>query len=224
MKGDGREVAQTAPAERQRAAIDALLVTLRPAELDTPERLAPLLSAGQSGERDRQHYIEVFDSMGRSVFDPLTAADVAAGLTLDLLFDAERLTRLVDQHRRDPGQPGVSEVVDKVLAAAFAPAAGREAAIARRVQWRAALDLAAVARKRSLSPQAAAEVEQKLAELAVRLKGSPGSEPAERAHRLRLAALLLDKEDLGRVLAEPKLRPDTPPGMPIGDSGYGPLD
>jgi hypothetical protein len=51
----------------------------------------------------------------------------------------------------------------------------------------------------------------------VKLKAAPGADPAERAHRLRLAALLQDKDELKRVLADPKARPEIPPGMPIGE-------
>ena len=43
-----------------------------------------------------------------------------------------------------------------------------------------------------------------------------GADPSVRAHRLWLAALLQDKDELKRVLADPKLKPEVPPGMPIG--------
>ncbi|PTT71708.1 peptidase, partial [Pseudomonas sp. HMWF010] len=77
VKGDAAAVAPPVAADRQRAALLALMATLSPAELDTPEALIPLMSAGQSGETDRQYAIEVFAGMGGPVFDPLVAADVA---------------------------------------------------------------------------------------------------------------------------------------------------
>ncbi|HEX5380069.1 MAG TPA: zinc-dependent metalloprotease [Phenylobacterium sp.] len=219
VKGDARQAAAPIPAALQRAALGALLATLSPAELDTPEPLLPLLSAGQSGDADRQNDIEVMANMGGPVFDPLAAADVAAGMTIEALAAPDRLARLVDQHRRDANLPGTDEILDRLIATAFTPAAGRLAEVARRVQTRTVLDLAAVARDPRTSPAVAASVDQRLADLASRLKASPGSDPAERAHRLRLAALLQDKEELARVLAEPKLKPAVPPGMPIGDDG-----
>jgi hypothetical protein len=158
----------------------------------------------------------VFDGAGGPVFDSLTAADVAAGMALDNLLAPERLARLTDQHRRDPAQPGVGEVVDRLLAQAFAPASGRLAEIARRVQSRTALELAATARRPDVAPAAKAEIGQRLADLAVRLKAQPGTDTSERAHRLTLAALLQDKEELVRVLAQPRRRPEAPPSMPIG--------
>ncbi|WP_425998612.1 zinc-dependent metalloprotease [Caulobacter sp. DWR1-3-2b1] len=217
VKGDAGQVALLVAPDRQRAALAALMATLAPAELDTPEKLLPLLSGGQSGEADRQHVIEVFAGMGGPVFDPLVAADVAAGVTLDPLLAPDRLARLVDQHRRDPAQPSVGEVVDTLLVTVFAPASGRQAEIARRVRWRTVLNLAAAARDVKRSPQAASEIDQKLSDLAARLKAAPGGDASDRALNLRLAALLKDGDELTRVLGETKLKPETPPGMPIGD-------
>lgn len=217
VKGDAGQVAALVAPDRQRAALAALMATLAPSELDTPEALIPLLSGGQSGETDRQHVIEVFAGMGGPVFDPLVAADVAAGLALDPLLAPDRLSRLVDQHRRDPNQPGVGEVVDTLLATVFAPASGRQAEIARRVRWRTVLNLAAAARDVRRSPQAAAEIDLKLADLATRLKAAPGADGADRALNLRLAGLIRNADDMTKVLGEARLKPETPPGMPIGD-------
>lgn len=216
VKGDVHAASPIVAGARQRAALEAVLATLKPSELDTPEALIPLLSAGQSGADDRQFDIEVFD--GGPVFDPLTAADVAAGLAIGPLTTPDRLKRLVEQHRRDPSLPGAGEVLDRLIATAFAPAAGRNAEIARRVQTRTVLEMAAVSRKAETSPAVAAEIDQHLADLASRLKAAPGV-GSDRAHRLRLAALIADRDEMARVLAAPTLRPTVPPGMPIGDDG-----
>ena len=216
VKGDASAKAEVVPAAQQRAALSGLLAAMTPDALDTPEAVIPYLSSGQSGDTDRQYAIEVFDGAGGPVFDALNAADVGAGLVLDALLAPDRLARLTEQHRRDAAQPGVGEVVDRLLAQAFAPAGGRLAEVARRIQTRTALELAAVSRRPDVSPAARAEISQRLADLATKLKAAPGAEPSDRAHRLTLAALLQDKDELGRVLAQPKRRPDAPPGMPIG--------
>jgi hypothetical protein len=85
------------------------------------------------------------------------------------------------------------------------------------VQTRTVLELAAAARRPATSPGAASEIEQALVDLAEKLKAAPVTDPAERAHRLHLAALLADKDELKRILADPKLKPEVPPGMPIGE-------
>jgi hypothetical protein len=216
VRGDAAMTAKVVPAAQQRAALAGLLAAMAPAELDTPEALIPLLSSGQSGESDRQYQIEVFDGAGGPVFDALAAADVAAGMVLDALLAPDRLARLVDQHRRDPDQPGVGEVIDRLVEHAFTPADGRLAEVARRVQTRTVLELAATTRRPDVSPAAKAEIAQRLSELATQLSRTRRGDPSERAHRLTLANLLQDKEELVRVLAQPKRRPEAPPGMPIG--------
>lgn len=219
--GDGRETSPPVQAQQQRAALAALLSTLAPKELDTPETLATMLSSGQSGDTDRQYAIEIFGTAGGPVFDPLVAAEAAAGMAFDNLLAPTRLARLVDQHRRDPSQLGVGEVLDGLLDATFAPVSGREAEIARRLQTRLVLDLANAARDPKVPPEAASEISARLAALPGRLKG--GADGAERAHRQRLIALLGDRELLAS-LAAPKLKPELPPGMPIGDGDYGSRD
>ncbi len=219
VKGDAAMVAAVAPAAQQRAALAGLLAAMTPEALDTPESLIPLLSSGQSGDTDRQYQIEVFDGAGGPVFGSLVAADVGAGLVLDAILAPSRLARLTDQHRRDAAQPGVGEVVDRLLAQAFAPAGGRLAEIARRVQTRTVMELAFAVYRPEVGPAAKAQINQRLADLAVKLKAQPGADPSDRAARLTLAALIADREELRRMLAQPKRRPEAPPGMPIGDDG-----
>lgn len=216
VKGDRNAVAAVTSPGRQRAALTSLLAAMKPEVLDTPERLIPLLSSGQSGDTDRQSEIEIIATAGGSIYDSLAAADVGAGIVVDALTASERLNRLVDQHRRDANQLDVAEVTERLLRAVFAPATGRYAEIARRVQVRTVLQLAVAARAPATSPGAASQIEQALSELAVKLKHAPGTDPQERAHRLHLAALLSDKDELRRVLSDSKWRVDVPPGMPIG--------
>lgn len=216
--GDGRETSPPVPAAQQRAALAALLATLDPKALDTPETLTAMLSSAQSGDPDRQYVIEVFATAGGPVFDPLVAAEVAAGLTLDNLLAPDRMARLVDQHRRDPAQLGAGEMLDRLIDTAFAPAAGRLGEISRRVQTRLVLNLANAVRDPKVSPAVGSEISARLAALPARLKG--GADPADRAHRQRLIALLGDPALLAE-LSEPKLKPQTPPGMPIGDGDFG---
>ncbi len=217
VKGDKNAAATVVPADRQRAALTSLFAAMKPEVLDTPERLISLLSSGQSGRSDRQSDIETFVTAGGPIYESLVAADVGTQVVLDALTASPRLNRMVDQHRRDPSEPGIGELAQSLLTAAFAPATGRYAEIARRVQTRTVLELAGASRRPATSPGAASEIEQALVDLAEKLKAAPGTDPAERAHRLLLAALLADKDELKRLLADPKLKPEVPPGMPIGE-------
>ena len=78
------------------------------------------------------------------------------------------------------------------------------------------LDLEQTARVPNVSPEAKAAIDAHLKALAARLKAA-SSDPAERAHRDYLVALMTDRKQLEAVLATPHLKPEVPPGMPIGE-------
>ncbi len=218
LNGDGHEAAPMVAPVDQRRALDALLATLNPAELDTPERLLPLLSAGWSGSDDRQYDIELFQTQGGPVFDPLVAANVAASMTLNAILAPDRLNRLDDQHRRDASAPGVGEVVDKLIAATFrAPAAeDRLSLVRRRIETRTLVSLIEAERAPTTSREVASEIDQKIADLVARSRTDKGLDAEERGHRAYLGRLIGDRNELERVLAQPAHTPTTPPGMPIG--------
>jgi hypothetical protein len=214
--GDGREAAAAVPAAVQRAALAALIRTLAPAELDLPDPLLALLAAQQSGDGDPQHDIEVFATRQGRVFDPGSAAEAAADVTLSALFAPERVERLTDMGRRDPQALGLTETIDAVTAAVFAPAPGRLGEPARRVQARTALTLAGLLRSNRVSATTTAVVADRLEVLADRLASSRASDPVQRAHDRWLGALLQDRERLDQLLEADRVETPTPPGSPIG--------
>ena len=216
VAGDGREAATPVPAAIQRAALSALAATLAPAELDLSEPLIALLAAQQSGDRDAQNDIEVFKGLEGRAFDPGVAADVAADVTLTALFAPERVNRLADSGRRDPSQLALGETLDAITAVAFAPATGRLAEPARRVQAQYVLTLAGLLRGKDLSSTSAAIVDARLQALAERLKASRASDPVQRDHDRWLGDLIGDRDRLNTLLEDRHHAPPTPPGSPIG--------
>lgn len=221
VAGDGREAASPVAADRQRAALDALMKTLSPAELDLPEPLLALLAAQQSGDADPQNDIEVFRSQNGRVFDPGMAAEVAADVTLQALFAPQRVNRLSDQARRDPASLSLDETLQTTTRSVFAPATGRLAEPARRVQARYVLTLAGLLRDRTLSNTSAAVIEARLTELATRLSASRAPDSVQRAHERRLGALLTDRERLDQLLEQRGRTVPVPPGSPIGSEQVG---
>jgi hypothetical protein len=216
VRGDGAEAAAPVPATEQRRALAALLRTLDPAALDVPERLVPLLSAGWSGSSDRQYDIEIFRTAGGTAFDPLAATDAAAAVTLAALLDPHRLNRMADQSRRDPGMPGPAELMRQLLDLATASAQAGRVEVRRRVGTRIAFALALSQRDASLSPGVSAILDQGLHDFARKLALAVTSSAEERAWRLSLSRLLLDREALEAQLQDEARRPTVPPGMPIG--------
>jgi hypothetical protein len=219
VKGDGREAAPPVPAEHQRRALDALLRTLAPAELDTPERVTPLLSAGWSGASDRQFDIEVFQSRANPAFDALAAAETGAEVTLNALLTPERLNRVYDQHRRDPGQLGTGELFDRLIAQVYAapkPGEGRLAAVRREIETRAWVSLIEAERSPGLNRDVAAQIDQRVLAMIARAGREQGLDADEQAHRRYLARLISDHHELERLLKQPEHKLAVPPGMPIG--------
>jgi len=220
VSGGGQEQAKPIPAVDQRRALKALAATLDPARLDVSDDLAGLLSQAQSGTPDRQFEIEVFETLGGPVFDTAGAAVVASDITLRQLVEAPRLNRVLEQHRRDPGQVSVDELLSWLFAAVQAPPGDPPhfAEIRRRQQARLVGDLVDVLGDKTLSPTAAGLVEQGLKSFAAALDTAKGSPEAIGFNR-RLADLVGkgDREALKLLASDVAPAPRRPPGSPIGE-------
>ena len=110
MRGDGREPVKSAPAAEQRAALDAVLDTLKPAELALPRELLAKIPPRPSGYGNTR---ELFPRYTGQMFDAITPAVVASDMTLGVLLSDTRAARLVEQHALDPALPGLEAVIDR---------------------------------------------------------------------------------------------------------------
>lgn len=216
LNGGGREVAEPVAADRQRAALDAALATLRPQALRVPSALVPLLSAAQNGSSDRQYETEVFATAGGPVFDPLVAADAAAQLTVQTLLAPRRLARLVVQQQGDASALGVGELLDRLTGAVLS---STEDDLGRRIAYRTLATMAQVARRPDASPEVAAALEQKLIDVAETLARRK-ARGAERAWALSLSRRLLDPEQREQLAAALPRTVSVPPGDPIGEGDW----
>jgi len=215
--GAAAQGAPVAPADQKRA-LDALLATLQPAVLDVPPALVPQLSAGFSGDYDRQTEIEIMPMAGPAAFDPLVAAQVAAQQTLNALLAPERLARLAEQHRANPDSPGVDAVTQRLLALTGERQADtRLGAVRRALGTRIILSLARAAMAADAGVDAATRIDQALHDWAEAQAKARFADPADRAWALSTARLLKDRDALKALLASDKAELPIPPGMPIGD-------
>ncbi len=212
VRGDDQTPRRPVPADRQRAALEALLATLDPAELTLPDRILELLPPPAYGTPEG----EPFERRTAPVFDAVGVAASAADFTLRFVLQPDRMARLVEQHARDGDLPGLAEVVDRLLDVTWradAPGDPAAAAVDRAVE-RVVLDRLMAeagsgdnpARVRAVLTEAAAGLADRLATL-----------EAPDAHQ-RLAL-----EDLRRWQDRPEgttppTRPqELPPGSPIGE-------
>jgi len=216
VNGSGREAAQPVAADRQRAALAAILATLSPEALRVPPALLPLLSAAQNGNSDRQYDTEIFATAGGPVFDPLVAADVAAQLTVQTLLAPRRLARVVAQQQGDPAALGLGEVLGRVTGTVLA---STNDDVGRRIAYRTLVTMAQVARRPDTTPEVAAALDQAL-EDAGQLLAKRRMTGAERAWGLSLSRRLLDADQREKLAASLPRTVTVPPGDPIGEDDW----
>jgi hypothetical protein len=213
LNGDGRERSPDVPLDRQRQAFDALMATLEPGALTVPAALLPYLSAGWSGNPDRQETIEIFRTAGGPVFDPLAASEVAAQVTLANLLVPERLNRLEIQSQADEEWLSPADIFERLIERATRVGAPNQI-LQRRVGTLILLGLARVQRDPALSPAVALSLSDRLQRLAAGLQQRGGG--ADNEWSRGVGRLLSDREALTAALAEQRRVPQIPPGMPIG--------
>ena len=112
MRGDGQRASNPVEGGRQRAAITALLTTIRPAALRLPENLLDAIPARPPGHRLTR---EAFPRSTGKTFDPLGPARSAVTLTLDVLLNPLRAARMIVSHARQPDLPGFDELLASLL-------------------------------------------------------------------------------------------------------------
>ena len=215
VKNDGQVPTQLVPPAVQQQALDALLATITPAALQLPEALIAKIPPRPSGYPGS---VELFAGYTGPTFDPLAAAEAAAGPTIAALLNAERAARLIEYQARDGQQPGFGSVVEQLLAHTWRarPEAGYPAAlqtVVNNLTLKYLLQLAADNRTAaSVRGQALLEVEG----LQKWMQGA-----AKKAPPTQKANLLFGLSQIDRFKADPgKFSPPPavvmPPGAPIG--------
>jgi hypothetical protein len=215
LRGDGQEVTAIVSAADQRKALSAVLRTLAPETLALPEPLLRLLPPVAPGYPRTRESFAAFTGLA---FDPLAAAESAADLTLTLLFNPERASRLVEYHARDAANPGLDEVLTSVLKATWqAPRASGLAAETQSAVESATLEsLLGLAASNQASPEARAIARFEVATLKTQLTANYALPRERQAHRAAALARIAEFErDPSKFVPAPPV--EAPPGMPIGE-------
>jgi len=198
LRGDGQDPLRPVSAAEQEAALDALMRTLDPEELEIPRQVLERLPPRPYGFPPHQ---ELFSRWTGLVFDAVSPAAAAADATLGMLLHEERAARLVEQNALDPSLPSLEDVLKRVNEATF----GREGGDAYAEEILRVTERAYVEHLMRLAagagmPQVRAVATRTLADLGVDLseRAAAASAPG-RAHYFLVA--------------------DMPPGSPIGMPG-----
>ncbi len=116
LRGDGQPVTEMISPQTQIKAIEALLKTVDAGVLALPESLVRLIPPRPLGYTRHREIIKIRTGL---TFDPLSAAESAAGMSFGLLLHPARAARLVEYHARDPRLPSLENVMDKAIAFTF---------------------------------------------------------------------------------------------------------
>jgi hypothetical protein len=111
VRGEGQQVQERVKPEVQRNAVEMLLRTVDPAFLAIDRTLLNSIPPQPPGfERDRENH----EMRSGPVFDPMAAAETAAGHVIELMLDPQRCERLVLQKSLDPHMPGLAEYLHSI--------------------------------------------------------------------------------------------------------------
>ena len=113
LKGDNQVITKMLTRNQQVKALKSLLNSIHPKNLSLPEKLIKLIPPRAFGyPRTR----ETFKSRTGLTFDYLAAAETASNLTLKMLFNPERASRLITLKARDKNnQPGLTYVMNEII-------------------------------------------------------------------------------------------------------------
>jgi hypothetical protein len=217
LRGDGQPAPKIVDPAEQRKALAAVLKTLSPQTLTLPESILGILPPVPPGfPRTR----ESLPSHTSITFDPIAAAESAADLTLNVLLDPARASRLIEYHMRVPASPSLRGVLEAVSAAvAERPESGHtmSSEVERAVEFRALEAMLSLAVNPAASSQARAIARSHINDVLKQLTtATPAEDTAEAIHR----AAMIDRINQFERAPEkfvPAPPVPAPPGMPIGD-------
>ena len=214
LRGDGQEIAEIADPAEQQKALHALLETISPDTLTIPESLLKIMPPRPPGFPRTD---ESFEAHTGLTFDPGAAAEAATAITLGLLFNPERASRLVEYHLRNPQSPSLDQVIEAVIHATWkAPrATGLQSSMQAITETAVVEDLLRLAGDTNASAEARAVARAEAVALMGYLSTASGNaeEQAVRAAAVARIDLFLKEPDK----FTPAPAPPVPPGQPIGE-------
>ena len=219
LRGEANpQLSDPVSANRQDAALDALLSTITPAALALPAAVRDRIPPRPPGYPENR---ELFDGHTDPTFDPYVPAAGAATMVLDALTHPARALRLIEQHDARAQLPGFQQMLTRITDAiwkADAPEGAYRTELQRTVQqvWTdVLLDRADAA---SSSPAVRARLEHHLGTLRDWIQAHPGNSPETTAHRSAIQASIDRFLDRSHETTTRAPEAELPPGSPIGQA------
>ncbi len=217
VRGDGQMLPKIVDPADQKEALDAVLKTLSPETLTMPESLLKLLPPRPPALPRTQ---ESFPAHTGLTFDPIAAAESSADLTLALLCNPERASRLIEYHMRIPQSPSLRSVLEAISkTTAERPEAGHSMSseVERAVEFRGLEAMLSLALNEQAATQARAIARSHINDLLKQWTTTPP--PDDTAEAIHRAAMIERIQEFERDPQKfvPSKPVEAPPGMPIGD-------
>ena len=216
VKGDNQKRHQWITKDAQMEALNALLYTISPDQLEIPGDILSLIPPRPYGYGKTR---ETFVSRTGPVFDPIAPAESVVDLTFSFLFESGRANRIYLQGLQSTNLPGFSQVLDQISDQVFTAnlPAGLKGEIKLMTESKLVDQLISLAKNKEVSNTVRALVRSKLGMLSsgnAKLTARSGS-PLLAAHSKyledKISAFLELPEEL--TIQESLKVPD---GAPIG--------
>ena len=223
MKGDGQLITKMLTFEEQNNALKALLHSINPKNLVLPEPLLKLIPPRAYGyPRTR----ETFKSKTGLTFDPLTAAETATDMTLSMLLNHERASRLIVLKSRNNNQLGldymIKQLVNNTILNTNTSLSGLELEIQKLVNYRVLNHMFLLANNKRTHEQVNAILYSNIFMIANKLRGGGKKDKTLSSHQIYLLRKIDQFLDGEVELFIPNFV-SPPDGSPIGsniNNGY----
>jgi hypothetical protein len=194
-------------AQRQKEALAAMFNTLHSEFLSIPRSIAQLITPKAYGESRNR---ESFKGRTGHTFDPISAAESAAGYSLNLLLKAERLNRIAQQQEQLRGAPNIAYLLTELFNTSIKDGIHKDhPQLSKRVNYLVLDQVVKAMQQENLAPEVRGEIEIQLIDLHKWLKNK-----ARNAHNEVMARQLEQYWRLGKWQSQFTLKP-LPPGSPI---------
>ncbi|MGZ3924519.1 MAG: zinc-dependent metalloprotease, partial [Flavisolibacter sp.] len=210
LRGDGQMVTQPLSKDEQQRALNTITACIDPGFLMLPQRIVRLIPPRPQGYATSR---ELFAKRTGLAFDALAPAETAADMALSLLFNTQRMNRMVEYSAANAGlglDEMISSLIDKTWKAARRN--GMEALVQMQTEQLMLTYLLAGSIDDNASYITKATLVKSLADLKQWIEAKRKTATGEYAGHLMLA---LDRMKAPEK-AKPTIQLEAPPGQPIG--------
>ena len=215
VKGSNQEVVSLVSKNKQEAALNAVLKTVDATVIAVPQEKLNLFPPRAFGYSASRESLKGKFNIG---FDALSAAETAAEMTLNLLLNDEKASRLIQQKALDKNQLSLQDVLDELLKETVYKTEKDSYLneVQNTVNYRVVWHIMKLAKSEDVLPQVNAIANHTLKTIKEKYTNNNDANKAEIAYRI--TQFYKDPEKFS-IPKSPKI----PDGSPIGMSCFGKL-